>query len=167
VIDRALRSGDGNLQLSAATSLLRHADLLPYADGSGVEWPSCLALVWPTEADYYARVALIETVAAVLGTRKPADWDRSLINSFIVLLDLIRSTDTTAEVHGGATLLLDVALEWYGRQDPDGGVLLPTGVVRFKALRDGIRVDQARADASQQMWTVVERLRGEWGYVSL
>ena len=78
------------------------------------------------------------------------------------------STDTSPEVNGGATLLLDVALEWYARQDPDGGVLLPTGVVRFKALRAGIlpNLEKARAGASQQMWTEVERLRGEWGYVT-
>ena len=123
--------------------------------------------MWPNTADYFARVALIETVAAVLATRKPEDWDQRLINSFIVLLDLVRRTDDAPEVHGGATLLLDVTLEWYGRKDPEGGILIPTGAVRFKELRAGIlpKLDQARGDSSQQMWTDVEQLRSDWGYV--
>jgi hypothetical protein len=167
VIDRALRSDDPNLQLSAATTLLRHADLLPKTDGSGVEWPTCIALVWPREVDYFARVALIETVFKVLATRKPADWDQRVINSFLALLDLVRRTDDAPEVHGGATLLLDVTLEWYGRKDPEGGILLPTGPVRFKELRADIlpKLDRARSDSSQQMWTDVEQLRTDWGYV--
>ena len=104
----------------------------------------------------------------MLGARPPQDWDQRVINWFILQFDFVRRNDDATEIRGGATLLMDVPLEWYARHDPDTGIIQPSGVVKVKDLRAEILplLDVAGNQTSVQMWRVVEQLRSDWGYVS-
>ena len=164
VVDRALSGNDPNLQTMGAATLRNHVDLLPSKSGREVDWPACVSMAWPPHITYHARVTLLETIAALLSLRRPEQWGKGLLNSFILLLDLIRRSDQSPEVRGGATLLLDVGLEWYSHNEPEGGAILSTGLVHFKDLRAEILplLETARTEASQPMLETVEQLRTDW-----
>jgi hypothetical protein len=169
VIDRALRSGDDDLDLNAALILRANHRLLLRPDG--FEWPACADLKWPTDAGYYARSHLVAACADVLVARSPAkldaeptpdQWSPGMTNYFIVQFDMIRAHETATELQCFAVAVLDVLVEWALWQDPDYSLLLPEASLNLKHTRAALTPDvvrDAHASFPDGARLVVEKLR--------
>jgi hypothetical protein len=164
IVDRALTRTDPDLQRVAADTLSAHADLLPRPDGSDIVWPDCANLTWPIECSYFARTALLHACAKALASRRPQQWEKGVVNWFIVQFDRIRRMEEAPEINSGAILVLNVLLDWYRRQDPAGSLHLPEGRLELSALREELapRIEPASLEVSEQLLLVIQKLAADW-----
>jgi hypothetical protein len=164
IVDRALTSGSPDLQATAAQILANHADRLPSADGTDLAWPASAAREWPARCDYFARTALLDALIKAIGARGPGEWDKTMVNWFIFQFVLVRRSEPTSELEAGATLSLDVLLDWYLPQDPLGGLQLPEGPLLLTQLRANLEphVEPAMGEVTQQTEALIVRLRADW-----
>ena len=164
VIDQALRCDDESLQDNAALTLLAHARRLPLPNGD-LEWPACAAFTWPLEVVENARSTLLRALTVALASRPPDAWTKPTVNWFVLQYNVIRTAEGSNYIAAGATLVLDLLLDWYVRNDPDTILITNDGDLSVAELKATVASDaqQAVDDASEQMLTVILRLKQDWG----
>jgi len=164
VINRALTSGDEQLQVDAASLLSKHGKLLT-ATARCFEWPTCLTLKWTNDIHVLARESLLEALVKTTASRSLEEWEDTCVNALVVQFNCIRENDDALHNKNGAALCMNVLLDspLYAGQDVD--LLLPSGPLSVIRLRADVAaaVDAIRGgEVSDYILAAVEALRPSW-----
>jgi ParB/RepB/Spo0J family partition protein len=167
VIDKALTKTDPGLQEEAAETLQAHAERLPHHDGTAFAWPRCAELKWPTPGacPYLARDQLLFACTKGLASRRPEEWDESIINWFIAQFNRIRQEENSPDLNSAAVLVLDVLVDWSLRKHRGERRLhLPEGKLDLRVLRAELapRIERALSEVSDGMSHLIEGMRADW-----
>lgn len=159
--NKGLVSRDPRLQLDAAGGFAANAPLLLLSEG-GVEWPSCVDGEWPGAMPLQARQDILFGFAKALFSRPLSEWNAGYLNGVLVQMDIIRRTDESRFVAGGAILLMRLLF-----QIPDmasGELYLDAGPLQLEPLSQEIQelADDAESVATSEIVDVLSRYGPAW-----
>jgi hypothetical protein len=164
VVNRALESGDEQIQTNGALVLLANADKLKdtWVD-SCWEWPPCLTVAWTNDIAVGAREVLLNALLKVLQSKPKNQWGSGCINTFLVHLDLIRQIDEAPYIANGAALAEDFLLgtDEYAM---DFVLFTPLGEMQIAELRAQVAKHVLRIgdDIASAVVQAVDALRAAW-----